>query len=134
MTFRDRRVVELLLPHRQPDLLQRLAEIHRVPFALPSDEEIRAALDATGRLAEWDDFTDHREMAERAAARGQTDRADLLLREADALRENWYTSGVIERGHVQSTALAAAVTQRAEWARRFDPIRLTIEHDRFLDL
>jgi hypothetical protein len=132
MTFRDRRVVELLLPHRQPDLLQRLAEIHRVPFALPSDEEIRAALDATGRLAEWDDFTDHREMAERAAARGQTDRADLLLREADALRENWYTSGVIERGHVQSTALAAAVTQRAEWARRFDPIRLTIEHDRFL--
>jgi hypothetical protein len=130
--FRDRRVVELLLPHRQPDLLQRLAEIHRVPFALPSDEEIRAALDATGRLAEWDDFTDHREMAERAAARGQTDRADRLLREADALRENWYTSGVIERGHVQSTALAAAVTRRAEWARRFDPIRLTIEHDRFL--
>jgi hypothetical protein len=27
--------------------------------------------------------------------------------------------------------LVAAVTQRGEWARRYDPIRLTIEHDRF---
>jgi hypothetical protein len=71
--FRDRRVVDLLLPQRQDELLQRLAEIHRIPFASPSDEQIRAALGAAGREAEWNDYMDHREMAERAAARGRTD-------------------------------------------------------------
>jgi hypothetical protein len=130
--FRDRRVVELLLPQRQPDLLQRLAEIHRIPFASPSDDDIRAALAEAGRAAEWDDYNDHCEMAERAAARGQTDRSDGLRREANAIREAWFASHVVERGHVQSAALAAAVVQRGDWARRFDPIRLTIEHDRFV--
>jgi hypothetical protein len=130
--FRDRRVVELLLPNRQADLLQRLAEIHRVPFALPSDEQIQAALEATGRIAEWHDYTDHREMAARAGARGQTDRADTLQRDAESIREAWFSSGVVERGHVQSAALANAVAERGAWARRFDPVRLTIEHDRFL--
>jgi hypothetical protein len=130
--FRDRRVVELLLPQRREELLQRLAEIHRVPFHLPSEGQIQAALTAAGRAAEWNDYTDHREMAERATARGQTDRADKLQRDAEAIRELWFTSGIVERGHVQSPALAAAVVQRGEWARRFDPIRLTIEHDRFL--
>jgi hypothetical protein len=129
--FRDRRVVDLLLPQRQGELLQRLAEIHRIPFASPSHEQIRAALSAAGREAEWDDYMDHREMADRAAARGQTDRADKLQRDAEAIREGWFSTRVIDRGHVQSAALVAAVAMRAEWARRYDPIRLTIEHDRF---
>lgn len=129
--FRDRRVVDLLLLHRQGELLQRLAKIHRFPFASPSDDQIRDALATAQRNAEWDDYQDHREMAQRASARGQTDRADKLLRDAQAIQENWFASGVIDRGQVQSVALVAAVAQRAEWARRFDPIRLTIEHDRF---
>lgn len=129
--FRDRRVVDLLLTNRRDELLQRLAEIHSIPFASPSDDKIRAALAAVGREAEWDDYRDHREMAERATARGQIDRADRLERETQAIREAWFTSGVIDRGRVQSPALVAAVGQRAEWARRYDPIRLTIEHDRF---
>ena len=129
--FRDRRVVDLLLPHRQGELLQRLAEIHRIPFASPSDDQIRTALRAAGREAEWDDYMDHREMTARAASRGQTDRADKLQRDAEAIREAWFTAGVIDRGRVQSPALVAAVAQRGEWARRYDPIRLTIGHDRF---
>ena len=129
--FRDRRVADLLLTNRQDELLQRLAEIHRIPFASPSDDEIRAALAEAGREAEWDDYRDHREMAERATARGQIDRADKLERETQAICEAWFISGVIDRGRVQSPVLVAAVGQRAEWARRYDPIRLTIEHDRF---
>jgi len=47
------------------------------------------------------------------------------------LREGWFDSGVIGRGQIESNALVAAVAQRADWARRYDPIRLTIDHDRF---
>jgi hypothetical protein len=129
--FRERSVVELLLPHRQGELLRRLAQIHDFPYSSPTDEAIQAALTAAGRSADWDDYLDRVAMAERATARGQTDRADVLRREIAALREAWFDGGVIDRGQIQSNALVAAVTLRGEWARRFDPIRLTIEHDRF---
>lgn len=129
--FRDRSVVELLLLQRQGELLHRLADIHGFSYAEPSDLEIEAALSGAGRSAEWHDYMDHREMAERALHRGQTDRADKLQRDAVALRESWFNSGIIERGRIESDALVAAVAQRDEWARRYDPIRLTVEHDRF---
>lgn len=129
--FRDRSVVELLLPQRQEELLQRLAEIHRFAYASPSEAAIEAALAEAGRSAEWADYADHCEMAERAIGRGQSDRADRLQRDARALREAWFSSGVIDRGRIESNALVAAVAQRGDWARRYDPIRLTIEHDRF---
>lgn len=129
--FRERSVVELLLPQRQGELLQRLAQIHGFPYSSPTDEAISAALVAANRGAEWDDYLDRVGMADRATARGQTGRADVLRREAAALREAWFDEGVIDRGQIQSQALIAAVLQRGGWARRFDPIRLTIEHDRF---
>lgn len=42
--FRDRSVVELLLPQRQGDLLRRLADIHGFAYSEPSDEQIRPHL------------------------------------------------------------------------------------------
>lgn len=129
--FRERSVVELLLPQRQGELLRRLAQIHNFPYSSPSDEAIQASLVAAGRGADWDDYLDRVGMADRAAARGQTDRADLLRREIAELREGWFTDEVIDRGQIQSAALIAAVSQREDWARRYDPIRLSIEHDRF---
>lgn len=130
--FRDRNVVDLLRPERQGELLRRIAQIHGFAYSSPSDSEIEAALAVARRSAEWQDYADHVEMAERAEARGQRDRAEMLRREASALKEAWYDENVISRGQVQSRDLTAAVTARNEWARRYDPLRLTIEHDRFV--
>ncbi|HVB78826.1 MAG TPA: hypothetical protein VNE82_02620 [Candidatus Binataceae bacterium] len=130
--FRDRNVVDLLRPERQGELLRRIAQIHGFAYSSPSDAEIEAALAAASRSAEWQDYADHVEMANRAEARGQRDRAETLRREASTLKEAWYDENVIGRGQVQSRELAAAVSARNEWARRYDPLRLTIEHDRFV--
>jgi hypothetical protein len=129
--FRDRGVVDLLLPERKSELLRRVAQIHGFAYSSPTDGEIESTLTAANRAAEWQDYCDRVEMAQRAEQRGQTDRADKLKRDAAALKEAWYDAGVVDRGQVQSAALVTAVAHRNEWARRFDPIRLTIEHDRF---
>jgi len=50
-----------------------------------------------------------------------------------AVRHKWFTDNLIEKGSVQSAALRQNVTLRAAWARRFDPIRLTLEHATFYD-
>jgi hypothetical protein len=50
-----------------------------------------------------------------------------------AVRHKWFTDNLIEKGSVQSAALRQNITLRAAWARRFDPIRLTLEHATFYD-
>lgn len=129
--FRDRCVVDLLLPERQPELLRRVAQIHNFPYSEPSEEEIEKSLTNAGKRAEWEDYRDHLEMADRASGRNQTARAEQLRRDAAALKEGWYGTELISRGQVQSPALTAAVADRNAWARRYDPLRLTVEHNRF---
>jgi hypothetical protein len=129
--FRDRSVVDLLLPERHGELLARLADVHKFPYSAPSDSQVIDALEKKNRSSEWQDYQDLLEMAERSKTRGQTARAEQWLQDAKRLKETWYTSDVISRGQIQSAPLIAAVHSRNEWARRFDPIRLTIEHNRF---
>jgi hypothetical protein len=129
--FRDNSVVELLRTERQPDLLRHVAQQHGFAYAEPSNEEIATALREQDRAAEWDDYLDREQMAANAEQRGQAARAQTLRRELLELKEGWYASNVIARGDVESAALRAAITERGGWARRFDPLRLTVEHHRF---
>lgn len=126
--FRDRSVVDLLLPERQADLLRALAVIHGVPFHEPTEQEIEAAVRAANRAGEWSDYTELLRFAAQASAPA---RIEGLRREAAALREQWFSDDVVSRGRVQSPALGAAVATRATWARRYDPLRLSLEHRRF---
>lgn len=130
--FSDPEVVNILRPDRQGDLLQEVARIHSFPFSAPSDEEIQRALGGTAFESEWGEYEDCLRFAENSRGRGQHARADQLMQDAATLKNKWIEAGVITRGSVQSASLTAAVAQRVEWARRYDPIRLTIEHDRFV--
>jgi hypothetical protein len=129
--FQDRTVVDLLLPERREDLTQRLAEIHGFAYTAPTDDEVRSALAGAGKSEEWSEYLETIAFAESQQARGRAARAEELRRQAAELKETWYRGDIIERGQVQSPALIAAVASRGEWARRYDPIRLTVEHDRF---
>lgn len=129
--FEDPGVVELLTPDRRGDLLRTLARIHEIPFVEPSAEEIKAALTRLNRFSEWEEFETFQAMAARAQASGRTDRARELRTDAGKLREVWFTDGAVERGAIDSPPLIQAVTARETWARRYDPIRLTIQHDAF---
>lgn len=126
--FRDRSVVDLLVPEKEDELLHVLAELHGIPFSEPSHAEIESALQAAGRQAEWQDYSDLLNWAENATP----SRAEKLRGDAAGYRQKWFQDGVIDRGAVQSTALTRAVSERSGWARRYDPIRLTVEHSRFV--
>lgn len=130
--FSDPEVVNILRPERQGDLLQEVARIHGFAFNAPSDADIQQALAGTEFANDWGDYEDCLQFAERARGRGQQARADELLQKAGELKNKWIAAGVISRGSVQSAALTSATVQRSEWARKYDPIRLTIEHDRFV--
>lgn len=129
--FRDRSVVDLLLPESRDSLTLRLAQLHGFAYSAPSDHEIQDALTKAGKPEKWAEYMDLLDFAQRAEGRNQTSRATQLRQEAAEVKETWYADGLIQRGQVQSAALIAAVQARNDWARRYDPIRLSIEHDRF---
>ena len=129
--LKDQSVIDLMTPEKRNDLLRALAVIHKVPVSEPSPEQIKSTLRSLNREGEWDEYGIFLAMADRREAANQHDRARELRRDADQLRETWFADGTIRRGSIVSTPLMQAVDARESWARKYDPIRLTIQHDAF---
>lgn len=131
--FADRQVIDLMSVARTADLLARLSEIHDIPFTEPDTDEIRAAVEASDEHRdEWEDYESLLSLARRNDAKGKAEMAKKWQAEAREMREGWFASGLIERGNLESPAIRGAVRTRGEWARRYDPIRLTVQHDAFV--
>jgi hypothetical protein len=133
IVFEDSAVVELMTPRRRDGLISQLAQIHNIPFAEPSDDVICESVEAEQtRAGEWEEYETYLGMAEKAEKAGRTDAARRHRENAGALREDWFANGVVERGKLGSPAVLQAISAREEWTQRYDPIRLTIQHDAFV--
>src|SRR3546814_17808804 len=71
-------------------------------------------------------------MAEKADSSGRADAASRHREAATGLREAWFADGIAERGQLGSSAVLQAIAVREDWTRRYDPIRLTVQHDAFV--
>lgn len=131
--FEDNGVVELMMPKRRDALIARLAQIHDIPFAEPSENQVRQNVEADqSHKGEWDEYQTYLGMADKADASGRGDAARRHRDNAAALREGWFANGVVERGQLGSPSVLQAIAVREDWTRRYDPIRLTIQHDAFV--
>lgn len=130
--FEDRRVVELMTGGQRGELLRSVAHLHGFEYREPPEEKIQQALVDAGKPNEYATWKTMLEAAATIRKLGSDAQADTLQRDADKQRQSWFSAEIVERGSVQSTALALAVHQRDTWARRFDPVRLTIEHETFV--
>ena len=131
--FQDSAVVELMTQEHTSDLVRKLADIHAIPFSEPSDGEIREKVQAhDSHRGEWEDYETFLSMAARSDQDGRSDRARSHRQNAAELRESWFSSGIVERGTLESLGVTQAVIARQDWTQRFDPIRLTVQHDAFV--
>ncbi|WP_199792385.1 hypothetical protein [Allosphingosinicella vermicomposti] len=130
--FQDSSVVDLMTPQRTGGLTAKLAQIHNIPFDEPTDDEIRERLEVSpAHAGEWDDYLGFMAMAQRADESGRLDRARNYRDQATELREGWFATGIVDRGRLGSPGVLRAIALREEWTRRYDPIRLTVQHDAF---
>jgi hypothetical protein len=130
--FEDSNVVDLMTKARAGDLIRKLAEIHKIPFSEPNIEEVRHAVEQADRAGEWEDYEALLRMAQRNEREGHPDRARRFHADAVEIRERWFADGVVERGQLRSQGVVRAVVERQDWTRRYDPIRLTVQHDAFV--
>ncbi|SDE57270.1 hypothetical protein [Kordiimonas lacus] len=131
--FQDDGVVALMAQDHVNELTKKLAEIHQIPFVEPSEEDIREAVTAsTKHQGDWEDYEAFQNMATRADQDNRQDRARSYRQSASEIRESWFANGLVARGKLGSEEITQGVVARQDWTQRFDPIRLTIQHDAFL--
>jgi hypothetical protein len=127
----DPEVVALMQPSRYVDLTARVASLQGYGGADPSDSRIHEQLVAKGRGSLWPAYAAMREQERLARDAGNEKQADIFGNAARMTLRGWYESGDVIREAVASPELESQVRARINpgFARRFDPIRSTIEHD-----
>jgi hypothetical protein len=121
--FRNTDVTSLLTSARRGDLIARLMQIYNFPGTPLTDEEIIRQLRQNGRTAEAEEY---KQLADIAVAMPAVQK--LIEKQLQEKRENHEAAGIIAKQHSQSPILAAQTEIGQEWARRYNPIRLAIEH------
>lgn len=125
----DPEVVALMQPTRHVDLTAKVAALHGYGGADPSDERIHDQLRANGHASLWPAYETMRRQEEQSRQAGDEPQAAPFAKAARMTLEGWYESGYVIREAVATTELQEKIRERGSFARRFDPIRSTVEHD-----
>jgi hypothetical protein len=126
--YPDASIFELLQPNRYMELATRLLVIYRYPEQPVTDDEIRETLRQNGQEASYRMYeavsklvTDFRHKGDDAAAKQLEEQLKKML-------ADWEQQGWINRTVNIPPDLIAKTAERSNCARRYDPIRLGIEH------
>ena len=129
LVFDEDRWLSLLNDTRTGDLTGFLAARYGYPSAVLPDPERRAILVAAGREAEWTGYVASRDglaMLEAMPAAPQ-DMLDGMRLQLAAIEAGWNAS--VFAGFQQAApGIVAAAHSRADWIRRYDPVRMVVEH------
>ena len=126
--FKDAEVTGLLTAARRPDLILRLMKLYDFPGTGLSDEEVVRQLEENGRNHEASNYRDLMAVLKAVPASMR----ETIQKQLSEKRAKYEEQGLIARRHQGSPALAAQVDANHGWARRYNPVRLAIEHDSFV--
>lgn len=122
--FRDAEVTTLLSAARRHDLLARLMQLYDFPGTPLTDEEVVRQLKNNGRNADADEYRKLAEIGETL----QGELKSVIYKQLYQKRANFEAAGLISKHQEESPALARQAEENQNWARRYNPIRLAIEH------
>lgn len=122
--FKDADISALLGAGRRPDLIARLMKLYEFPGTPLDNDEVVRQLRANGRMSEAEEF---RQLAE-ILGFVPPERRDVIERQLAEKRTRYESSGLIAKQHQESATLAQQVEHSQDWARRYNPIRLGLEH------
>jgi hypothetical protein len=125
--FKDAEVTGLLAAARRSDLVQKLMTLYDFPGVPLTHDAVVKQLEENGRNAEASTYKQLVDVLDALPpAMKSTIEAELSKK-----RKSYEDQGLIRVVHQQSTALSSQVELNQEWARRYNPVRLAVEHDSF---
>jgi hypothetical protein len=125
----DPEVITLMGPTREDELVSRVGRLHGFAGSDPTDERIKEQLERNGQGALFNGYQMFRDRENAARAAGDAANVEVWAQAARLTLQGWYETGLVFREVSTSPALQARVRERGNYARRYDPIRSTVEHD-----
>jgi hypothetical protein len=125
--FKDAEVTGLLSAARRIDLIAKLMKLYDFAGIPLTHENVVKQLEENGRNA---DAVTYKKMVEVLNALPASIKATIEA-ELAAKKKNYEDQGLIRVEHQESTALSSQVELNQQWARRYNPVRLAVEHDSF---
>lgn len=122
--FRDTEVTTLLSAARRADLLARLMKVYDFPGTPLTNDEVVRQLRQNGRIAEADEY----QQLVGIAAMLPAAQRPVIEKQMHDKRLQHEANGLIAKQHQDAPLLASQVEHAQDWARRYNPIRLAVEH------
>lgn len=126
--FKDTDVTSLLTAARRSDLVSRLMKLYNFPGTPLTHEEVMRQLIQNGRNDEAKNYKGLLAILKVVPASAMKETMERQLAEK---RVTYEADGLIAKQHLQSPLLASQVDANQDWARRYNPIRLAVEHASF---
>ncbi|MGA7915352.1 MAG: hypothetical protein WCA00_08965 [Candidatus Acidiferrales bacterium] len=126
--FKDAEATGLLAAARRSDLIQKLMKLYDFPGVPLTHDDVVKQLEENGRNAE---ASTYKQLVDVLNALPLPAMKSAIEAELSKKRKGYEDQGLIRVVHQQSTALSSQVELNQEWARRYNPVRLAVEHDSF---
>ncbi len=124
----DLDMVSKLQPGQEEGLTLLLMSIYGYPNKPLDDAMIKAALDSKGKGSLFMPYATMKMEAEGCRVNGNIDAAEAYDSSAKSLLEGFVSMGLVESAAEPDPFLNSQCFARREYARRYDPIRLSLEH------
>jgi hypothetical protein len=125
--FNDAEVTGLLAAARRADLIAKLMKLYAFPGVALTHETVIKQLADNGRKA---DATTYKQLVDVLNALPSTMKA-AIEGQLTEKRKGYMDQGLIRVEHHESISLSSQIELNQQWARRYNPIRLAVEHDSF---
>ena len=122
--FHDTDVTALLSTARREGLIAQLMKLFDFPGTPLTHEEVIRQLQDNGRVDESDEYKQLVDIADKLPL----DQKYVIEKQLAEKREKHESNGLIAKQHQQSPALTQQAGRNQGWTRRYNPIRLAIEH------
>ena len=129
LVFNEDRYLQLLAGAREGELAAFLASNFGYPATVFSDEQKLSLLRDAGREREWANYVLLRRIAQmiQATASSTPEMIDAQLAAIAVMDADWNATVFAQHRQAQPTIVHACAA-RQEFVRRFDPIRMAVEH------
>nr|WP_295884555.1 hypothetical protein [uncultured Devosia sp.] len=123
--FKDNELTTLMSRTRRDDLVVRLQKLYDFPGTALDHDEVLRQLEANQKSAE---ITDYKRWLDLLATIPAAQR-DLIQKQLTDMRERFEQQQLIVKPRDEAPCLRAQIEANLDWARRYNPIRLGLEHD-----
>ena len=131
ISYETTRHIDLMADDKIADLISSLLDLYEYPSHIPGDDAIIKTLRAVNQPGAMELANGLQETLKAQAtleASGVQDAVEMLKPKLDSYREQAQVKGWIDGGPEAPELLLRQVHERSSFARKFDPIRLGLEH------